>query len=267
MTGTGPNGIKYETPGAGNGPFIMLGRLFSSDRKTGAVPDGVKVYAIGDIHGRADLLDALLGHIAADAGALENATLVFLGDYVDRGPDSRGVIDRLIALRDAQRSCVFLKGNHEAAMLDFLHDPEMMLHWFEWGGEETLMSYGISDILARPPQRLGADLATAMPPAHRPFLENLQLTHRIGDYLFVHAGIRPGVAIEDQQEEDLLWIRKRFHNAGAHERPDVIVVHGHQPVKKPQDAGWRINVDTGAVWSGRLTALALEGETRRFLTT
>ncbi len=245
----------------------MLGKLFASNRKTGAVPDGVKVYAIGDIHGRADLLDTLLDKIATDAGALENVSLVFLGDYVDRGPDSRGVIDRLIALRDAQPSCVFLKGNHEAAMLDFLHDPEMMLHWFEWGGEETLKSYGISDILARPPQRLGVDLAAAMPAAHRPFLESLQLTYRIGDYLFVHAGVRPGVAIEDQQEEDLLWIRKRFHNASAHERPDAIVVHGHQPVKKPQDAGWRINVDTGAVWSGRLTALVLEGETRRFLTT
>ncbi len=245
----------------------MLDKIFAKSRKNTASTGGKRVYAIGDIHGCAAELETLLDLIASDAGDPSKAQLILLGDYVDRGPDSKGVIDRLVALKKAHPATVFLKGNHESAMLDFLSDPEDMLHWLDWGGEETLESYGVSSILGRPSEDLAAELVEKMPPAHLPFLNSLALMHREGDYLFVHAGVRPGVAIDDQDEEDLLWIRKRFHNAAPDERPDCVVVHGHQPLKNPLDAGWRIAVDTGACWTGKLTAVALEDERRRFIST
>ncbi len=235
--------------------------------KSAAAPAGKTIYAIGDIHGCAKLLDQLIAKIDADAGGLDAAQLVFLGDYVDRGPDSKAVIDQLTALRERQPDAVFLKGNHEALLLDFLKDPEDMAHWLDWGGEETLASYGLSDILLRSGEDLAADLAEAMPPEHLSFLKTLTLTYRQGDYVFVHAGLRPGIALDEQSEDDLLWIRKRFHNTPRDLRPPYTIVHGHQPVKKPLDKGWRIDVDTGACWSGTLTAVALEGAARRFIST
>ncbi len=243
----------------------------SSERKSGrdlhksaAVPDGKRVYAIGDIHGRLDMLDELLEQIAEDCGGLENAQLIFLGDYVDRGPDSRGVIERLVELMRKYKDAVFLKGNHEAIMLDFLDEPEDLPQWLDWGGEETLESYGI-DPVGVSKIDLAEAIHAAMPKAHLDFLHALALTHIEGDYLFVHAGVRPGASLEDQTETDLLWIRKRFHNASPAERPDYVVVYGHTPVNKPDDAGWRIGVDTGACYGGMLTAVVLEGATRRFL--
>ena len=243
----------------------MLPKLLKSKKK-GSVPDGIKLYAIGDIHGALEQLKALLGLIEKDADGLENATLIFLGDYVDRGHDSCGVLDLLIDLQTRQTTSVFLKGNHEAAMLDFLSDPEDLPQWLDWGGEETLASYNINPV-GYSPRSLSTSLSKELPAPHLKFLKNLPLIHEVGDYLFVHAGLRPGVAIQDQTEEDLLWIRKRFHNCPAQQRPEKIVIHGHQPVKKPEDHGWRINVDTGAVWSGMLSAVVLEGQTRRFITT
>ena len=245
----------------------MIRKFLKKDDNGAAAPAGKKIYAIGDVHGRADLLVALVEKIADDAGGLGAAQLVFLGDYVDRGPDSKGVIDRLIELGENQPGAIFLKGNHEALLLDFLKDPEDMLHWLDWGGEEALSSYGLTDILRRPGADLAAELIETMPAAHVDFLNSLALTHIEGDYLFVHAGIRPGVALDDQCEDDLLWIRKRFHNTPRDERPPYTVVHGHQPLKNPLDKGWRIDVDTGAVWSGKLTAVMLEGKTRRFIST
>ena len=261
----------------------MLDNFLAKKKSTAALGEGKRVYAIGDIHGCAAELDALLDKIAADGDSADLANdvfsddaqdqlhatpqLVFLGDYVDRGPDSKGVIDRLIGLKKARPESIFLKGNHEAIMLDFLNDPEDMLHWLEWGGEETLSSYGVTCAASRPAEELAAELTEKMPSSHLPFLKSLVLTHQEGDYLFVHAGVRPGVALADQQEEDLLWIRSRFHKTNADERPDFVVVHGHQPMKKPLDAGWRIAVDTGACWTGQLTAVALEGLTRRFIST
>ncbi len=243
--------------------FVQL--LKKTDKS--AAPDGKKLYAIGDVHGCADLVDILIEKIAEDAGGLDAAQLIFLGDYIDRGPDSKGVIDRMIAIQKSQPQSIFLKGNHEALLLDFLSDPEDMFHWLEWGGEETLLSYGISDIIRRPSEELAAELSEKMPKAHQTFLRNLDLIQIEGDYLFVHAGVRPGVDLDDQQEEDLLWIRRRFQNATRAERPPYIVVHGHQPLKNPLDKGWRIDVDTGACWSGKLTAVALEGATRKFIST
>ncbi len=245
----------------------MIRKLINKDDKSAAAPAGKKIYAIGDIHGCAELLDQLITKITEDAGGLDAAQLVFLGDYVDRGPDSQGVIDQLAALRQRQPGAVFLKGNHEALLLDFLNDPEDMTHWLDWGGEETLVSYGLSDILRRSGEDLAAELAEAMPPEHLSFLKALTLTYREGDYVFVHAGLRPGIGLDDQGEEDLLWIRKRFHNMPRDQRPPFTVVHGHQPLKKPLDKGWRINVDTGACWSGKLTAVVLEGKARRFIST
>lgn len=245
----------------------MIRKLINRDKKPAAAPDGKTIYAIGDIHGCAELLDQLLAKIDADAGGLDAAQLVFLGDYVDRGPDSKGVIDQLVGLRKRQPGAVFLKGNHEALLLDFLEHPQDMAHWLDWGGEETLVSYGLSGILQRPHEDLAADLLEAMPPEHLAFLKALTLTHREGDYVFVHAGLRPGISLDAQNEDDLLWIRKRFHNTPRDQRPSFTVVHGHQPLKKPLDKGWRIDVDTGACWSGKLTAVVLEGKARRFLST
>jgi serine/threonine protein phosphatase 1 len=242
-------------------------KLFGKSGKGAKAPEGKRFYAVGDIHGAVGLLDRLMESIEADAKGLDAAHVIFLGDYVDRGPDSKGVVDRLVALKEQHEHFVFLKGNHEAAMLDFLQDPEEMLEWLEWGGEETLRSYGVSGALSRSCEDLSSDLATAMPKAHHDFFGKLALSHRQGDYLFVHAGVRPGVAIDEQEEDDLLWIRKRFHDARPDERPELTIVHGHHPTKKPVDAGWRIGVDTGACWSGVLTAVVLEGDARRFIST
>lgn len=245
----------------------MMKIQFRKSSNAAAVPDGKRIYAIGDIHGAAEILDTLLAKIEKDAKGLENAQLIFLGDYVDRGPDSKGVIERLVTFKNDHESAIFLKGNHEAAMLDFLESPEEIIEWLEWGGDETLRSYGVAAPLAKSGADLAADLAKAMPTPHLDFLKNLALTHREGDYFFVHAGIRPGIPLDDQEEDDLLWIRGRFHDAYEDERPDETIVHGHQPRKKPLDAGWRINVDTGACWSGMLSAVVLEGNKRRFLST
>lgn len=245
----------------------MLDKLFGARPAApppAAAPPGLRLYAIGDIHGCRAELDSLLALIEADPAEGVEKRLVFLGDYVDRGPDSRGVLDRLIALAAGSPQAVFLKGNHEAAMLDFLRAPETGDAWLQWGGEETLESYGV-DPVARPPSAIAADFRDRLPAAHRAFLEGLELHRAFGDYLFVHAGLRPGVALDAQEERDLLWIRGEFHNAPADKRPDKVVVHGHHPGRKPIDAGWRIAVDTGACYGGKLTAVALEGETRRFL--
>ncbi|WP_425409928.1 metallophosphoesterase family protein [Hyphococcus sp.] len=241
----------------------MFEKFLNREGREAAAPDGKRIYAIGDIHGRADLLDALLDAISADCNDLAKAQLVFLGDYVDRGENSRGVIERLVSLAEAKHETVFLKGNHEASMLDFLNHPEDLPHWLDWGGLETAASYDVDTAL--PDALLANALRKNMPNGHLKFLKNLALTHTEGDYVFVHAGIRPGAPMEEQTEEDLLWIRSRFHNAAADERPDFVVVHGHTPEEKPVDAGWRINVDTGACYGGPLTAVVLEGAERWFL--
>jgi serine/threonine protein phosphatase 1 len=243
----------------------MLNKLFAGGDRASA-PAGERIYAVGDIHGCAAMLREMLSKIAADSAGAK-ARLVFLGDYVDRGPDSRAVVDLLVALRAERPDTVFLKGNHERAMLDFIADPELNEEWLHWGGDKTLESYGVDDVWMRDPRKIAQELREKLPAAHRAFLESLELWRAFGDYLFVHAGFRPGVPLAEQKEEDCLWIRGEFHNAPPDLRPSEVVVHGHHPVRRPHDAGWRINVDTGAVWSGALTAVALEGTSRRFLTT
>lgn len=234
-------------------------------------PDGAVVYAIGDIHGRLDLLIKLQGLILADADRRRAArrVVVYLGDYVDRGPDSRGVIERLATAPLAGFESVFLKGNHEDFMLDFLSGGSLAMSWMLNGGAATLLSYGI-DVLdpTRGRERLfdaRADLQGRLPAAHRAFLENLSPWHREGDYLFVHAGVRPGVAMADQREADLLWIRHDFLNSTADF--GAVVVHGHTVIDEPEERPNRIGIDTGAVMTGCLTALVLQGGARAYLQT
>lgn len=253
----------------------MFRKLFTPPADQNAqLPEGLRVYAIGDVHGCLYELNLLLDGIEADNKKANQALgregkpyIVFLGDYIDRGFDSKGVIDRLIALKEKNNTVFFLKGNHEVAFSGFLSYPERNEAWLDWGGVETLRSYGLDNIHGRPIKAVSYDARSRVPLAHLDFLNNLALTHQIGDYLFVHAGLKPGIALDDQSEEDLLWIRKPFHQTPVHQRPMQVVVHGHHPVKEPEDKGWRINLDTGACWTGKLSAVVLENNKRRFLTT
>ncbi|MEM8663675.1 MAG: metallophosphoesterase family protein [Pseudomonadota bacterium] len=231
------------------------------------LPPGERLYAIGDIHGMLDPLLDLLGLIdehEANAGPAERVSEIFLGDYVDRGADSHEVIELLRQPPQNGRRRVCLKGNHEAAMLAAPHDPAAFARWLTFGGDATCRGYGIDvDRHAHNPAALQPLLLAALPETHGNFLNNLALTEKCGDVLFVHAGIRPGVAVEDQTEEDLIWIRDPFlYFTGplpAH------VVHGHTPSRWPERRIHRTNVDTGAVYGGALTAAVLEGDTVEFL--
>ena len=230
------------------------------------VPDHLRVYAVGDIHGRADLLRILLDMIQEDAArapAGPQRRIVFLGDYVDRGPDSKGVIDTLLAKAPAGFSACHLSGNHEDMLLTFLDRPESGSHWLWNGGNETLRSYGVdteSDLPA-----LRDRFRAALPTPHYDFLRTLRMHEVIGDYAFVHAGVRPGVAIADQDPADLLWIRDEFLTSDA--EFGKVVVHGHTPTRQPVLAANRIGLDTGAFSSGHLSAVVLSGATRRILST
>lgn len=234
--------------------------------------EGELVYAIGDIHGRADLLSALLARIATDAQASHNVTrrtLVFLGDYVDRGPESRQVVETLISGAPQGFELQFLKGNHEAILLDFLGDAVALNDWQANGGTATLRSYGVDvDEL----ERTGASseawrqaFDAALPETHRRFYQGLELMVAHGDYLFVHAGVRPDVPLDAQNPDDLLWIRGEFLESDA---PfGKMVVHGHTPALEPVMRANRIGIDTAACFTDRLTALRLQGRSKSFLHT
>jgi serine/threonine protein phosphatase 1 len=237
-----------------------------------ALPEGLLLYAVGDIHGRLDLLRSLLQRIEDDAGAHADAqqrALVFVGDYIDRGPDSRGVVADLTEGKRQGFDTHFLKGNHEAILLDFLQHPEHLEHWLVNGGQATMESYGVdTQALARRrarPEAWRQAFAEALPPSHLRFFRTLKLCVAFGDYLFVHAGVRPGVPLGEQSEMDLIWIRGPFlDHAGSFGK---IVVHGHTPEPLPVVRPNRIGIDTGAVFSDRLTALKLQGGVREFLHT
>lgn len=251
----------------------MFSRLFG--RKTPQAPpstDGRLVYAVGDIHGRLDAFDALLhviGQDVLDSSPAQRPMLVLLGDYVDRGPASAQVIDRILRLETEPAFEVrALKGNHEEALLQFRDEPGFGQTWVEHGGSATLASYGVQPPATRtdPEAWETARLAfrAALPANHKAFYEGLELMIILGDYAFVHAGVRPGVPLERQVERDLLWIRAEFLQSTA--KFEKIIVHGHTPMEEPQlIAGRRIGVDTGAYATGLLTAVRLDDTGARML--
>jgi serine/threonine protein phosphatase 1 len=225
------------------------------------LPDGVRIYAISDIHGCAHLLEQMLGVIDADVAHSRpcHAIEVYLGDYVDRGPDSRATLDLLIR-RSRRGNTVFLKGNHEAFLDVVFRDPTRMTNWFQVGGMQTLRSYGLSPSLHpddEEQRELAREFAATLPPQHLDFLQRLRLTFTCGDFFFVHAGVRPGIALSEQHEDDLLWIREKFlrsqKNFGKY------VVHGHTPVRSAEVLFNRANIDTGAYATGNLTLLSIQG--------
>jgi serine/threonine protein phosphatase 1 len=229
--------------------------------------ENTRVYAIGDIHGRLDLLERAIAAVERDVEQYGSAALtVTLGDYIDRGPDSRGVIERL-STNPFPIPYVALKGNHETLLETFLADPEFGLQWRQLGGTETLHSYGVR--LSRLMQGRGYDviareLRAALPPAHGDFLKSLKTSFSHGKYFICHAGVRPGVPLDLQAEYDLLWIRGEFLNSDTDF--GKVVVHGHTPVVQPEVLHNRINIDTGAFATGKLTCVALDKDGHRFLT-
>jgi serine/threonine protein phosphatase 1 len=233
--------------------------------------DGQIVYAIGDIHGRYDLLKALLAVISDDqarAAAAVRKRLVFCGDYIDRGPASSWVVEALKWIRASSRfDACMLMGNHEQALLQFIDGSGDPREWLQFGGGETLVSYGVQPPDGGDPAdcaRARAELLQAMPASHLDFLTGLELKAVVGDYAFVHAGVRPGVALDQQDSADLLWIRKPFLEAeGPFEK---IIVHGHSWVSdRPQRLAHRIGIDTGAYTTGVLTAVRLDDDDVSFL--
>jgi serine/threonine protein phosphatase 1 len=233
-----------------------------------SLPEGLRVYAIGDVHGRADLLNQVFNLIDAD---LENfppqrSLQIFLGDYIDRGRDSRAVIDLLLQ-RAKLYETICLKGNHEEALLVLLDKLSGFRDWQDLGGLATLMSYGIgSSLTARPDNE--ADLIIllkqAIPLEHFQFLTKLRSSFSCGDFFFVHAGIRPDTRISEQIDDDLLWIRDEFLEST--DDFEKYIVHGHTPVRSPDIRPNRINIDTGAYASGNLTLLTIEGDRMLVLT-
>lgn len=231
------------------------------------VPAGQRVYAIGDIHGRLDLFELLLDQIAADDAARGAADtwLILLGDLVDRGADSCGVVERAIDLAQGSKVRI-LAGNHEEMLLGSLEDTETLRHFLRHGGKETLFSYGLSfeEYCKSTLETLRERMHTLIPERHVSFMRAMENQIVFGDYLFVHAGIRPGVPLDDQMIPDLRWIRREFlDHEGAHSH---VVVHGHSISDEPVVRNNRIGIDTGAYASGRLTALGLEGGERWFVT-
>ncbi|MDP3659461.1 metallophosphoesterase family protein [Phenylobacterium sp.] len=251
----------------------MFSKLFPKPVANRTPPNtgGRLIYAVGDVHGRLDVLEPLIAEIAADAARSRPAhkpLLIFLGDYVDRGDASAGVIDLILRLQaDNAFEVVALKGNHEEALFQFLDDPSFGPLWIEHGGGPTLASYGAPAPVGRGDaeswMRTRDAFAAALPDDHRRFLESLELIVTVGDYAFVHAGVRPGAPLERQTEHDLLWIRHDFLQAnGPFEK---VIVHGHTPAEAPQITPHRICVDTGVYATGVLTAVRLDADGPRFL--
>jgi serine/threonine protein phosphatase 1 len=232
--------------------------------------EGYRAFAVGDVHGRLDLLDQLLAKIEAEIAArpAANNVVVFLGDLIDRGPDSSGVIERLRNWQPANVTPVFLCGNHEEIMLRVLAgEPGVLSDWLRFGGAECLISYGLDpETIAAASEVEAQDaVAAAIPAEHRDFVAGFADTFRFGDYLFVHAGIRPGVPISQQQPIDLRWIRYDFLEDPTDH--GFIVVHGHTITAAVDERPNRIGIDTGAYRTGCLTAVAIEGPARWYLDT
>ncbi|MGH6658073.1 MAG: metallophosphoesterase [Sphingomicrobium sp.] len=247
--------------------------MFRKSHRPNRLPEGARgyrAYVVGDIHGRLDLLDDLLGkiHDDIDRSPARKTVIVFVGDLIDRGPDSAGVIERLRNYDRPGVRAVFLLGNHEEVMLRILAgDGSLIPQWLQFGGAQCLASYGLDVVdlaMTNEAEALGA-IRSAIPERHSRFLHDFADSFRFGDYLVVHAGIRPGIALDQQLQSDLRWIRQPFLN----DRRDhgFVVVHGHSITDKVDERANRIGIDTGAYASGRLTALAIDGADRWVLDT
>jgi serine/threonine protein phosphatase 1 len=251
--------------------FNRIGELIS--RNQPSFPRGkagARAYAVGDIHGRMDLLQQLLEMIEADIRALPHRTnyIVFLGDLIDRGPQSAEVVEKLRTFRPDWATPIFVAGNHEEVMLRVLNCEDGLLSsWLKFGGSECLQSYGIDveDLKQRDEATALHTVRQHVPQGHLDFIKSFGDTFRFGDYLLVHAGIRPGVTVEEQDVRDLRWIRDPFLS-DEHEH-GFVVVHGHTISETVEERANRIGIDTGAYRSGKLTALALEDERRWLLCT
>ena len=218
-----------------------------------SLPDNHRLYCIGDIHGRLDLLKTVHQKIANDVMDFDGVKiLVYVGDYIDRGMESKGTLDYLLEDPLSDFKKVFLLGNHEQVMLQFLlnHDPAIALDWFKFGGLATLISYGV-------------ELEQKLPAAHLGFLQNLSLSYELGDYFFAHAGIKPKVKLHLQRPEDLLWIREEFLNSPLFH--GKVIVHGHTVTAEPECFPNRIGIDTGAYSSGKLSCVVFEKTSYKFL--
>ena len=248
----------------------LLNLVRSRAPRAHRVPEGQRVYAIGDIHGRLDLLEQLLAVIEGDdarRGAAKT-TMIFLGDLVDRGPDSAGVVERLLHFSRGAVVTRFLMGNHEEVFLRAVKgDTRALRLLIRIGGRETIFSYGVSreDYRNLDFEDLAALLRDKVPAEHVEFLSTFERSIEIGDYLFVHAGLRPGVAIADQSVSDLRWIRDDFLR--HRESFGKLVIHGHSITDEADIRSNRIGIDTGAYSTGRLTAIGLEKDLRWFLST
>ena len=261
--------MRLPLSAAGNWMRFTRPSFFPKQVEGAEVPADSVVYAVGDIHGRLDLLEQMHEKIEADAAGIDvpRKVVIYLGDYVDRGPDSRGVVELLIQEPLSGLEVIHLIGNHEALLLSFLADPEQAHIWFMNGGDATLRSYDIDPLAVIQTQNLATGLPQSfserLPASHLAFFRALSLSHEEGGYLFVHAGVRPGVALEDQAPDDLIWIRDEFLSSKAdHGR---VIVHGHSATRAPESLANRIGIDTGAVYGGKLTTVVLQGSQRRFL--
>lgn len=241
-----------------------------SSQPSGAVPSDVRIYAVGDIHGRLDLLEQLLEQIEVDDASrvVAETTVIFLGDLIDRGPDSAQVIQRLLELSKRSGQVRFLLGNHEEVFLKAMAgDPKALPFFVRIGGKPTILSYGISEAVygaSDYPELLDL-MRKQIPQAHIDFLSGFEDLIVIGDYVFVHAGVLPGVPLDEQTSGTLRWIREEFLNHGS---PfEKIVVHGHTITEQVDERATRIGLDTGAYSSGRLTAMGFEGTNRWVLQT
>lgn len=252
--------------------FSFLRKLINNNgRRAYRIPEGLRVYAVGDVHGRADLLRRLHGRIVQDSqtGRERDNVVVYLGDYLDRGAFVRETLDEIA---NGLPSCFrkeYLQGNHEQLFLDFLDDSSLLETWLGLGGQATLLNYGVkapgTGFSPRRAESVRESLLEAMPGEHLNFLSDLKHYYQLGDYVFVHAGIRPGIPLEKQSTDDLLWIRDDFLD--SHDDHDWKIVHGHTIRERAQAHPHRISVDTGAYATGVLSCVILEDDQVRFLDT
>lgn len=245
--------------------FGPLRKRRVSSRPKASVPEGQRLYAIGDIHGRDDLLEMLLDKIMEDDATRDVADqqLIFLGDLIDRGPASAAVVERAMAVATALPNTRLLMGNHEEVFLKAIGGDEKAMRFFcRIGGRETILSYGMSeqDYNRFDYAELVEETARIVPEAHRRFIESFENMVLVGDYAFVHAGIKPEVSLDEQQPGDLRWIRDSFlDHTAPHAR---IIVHGHSITPAIEERVNRIGLDTGAYTSGRLSAMGFEASKR-----